>query len=113
MAGVRFIEGDIRSVEFEPGAFDALWSRDSLLHLPDKPALFLRLRSWLEPRGRVLLTDYARSAAVLTPAFVAEKRSGATAVDINSLNRGTSYWLTVDCFNGSGMTSGPKPVRIP
>jgi phosphoethanolamine N-methyltransferase len=69
IAGVQFIEGDISRVEFAPGAFDALWSRDSLLHVPDKPAVFRRLRGWLEPDGRVLLTDYARGAGALSESF--------------------------------------------
>ena len=63
VAGVSFVRGDITWLEFRAGCFDVVWSRDSLLHVADKPALFARLRRSLAPAGQVLITDYARSPA--------------------------------------------------
>lgn len=62
-ARVRFLREDVREASFEPASFDVVWSRDSLLHVSDKQALFARLAGWLKPGGKLLITDYARGAA--------------------------------------------------
>ena len=48
--------------DFPPCTFDAVYSRDALLHVNDKAALFARAFAWLKPGGRLLVTDYARWA---------------------------------------------------
>jgi phosphoethanolamine N-methyltransferase len=59
---VDFMHGDITQMDWEEGSFDVIWSRDTLLHIPDKLELFKKFYHWLSPNGQVLLTDYARSA---------------------------------------------------
>jgi hypothetical protein len=36
----------------------------------------------------------------------------ATSLDINALNTGVSYFLTVDAVNASGITPGPAPIPV-
>jgi phosphoethanolamine N-methyltransferase len=37
-----------------------VWSRETLLHVPDKPSLFQKFHRWLSPGGALVITDYAR-----------------------------------------------------
>ena len=39
---VEFILGDVLEEKF-PEHFDIIWSRDALMHIPDKPRLFALL----------------------------------------------------------------------
>ncbi len=55
---VNFIHGDIMELEFDPGSFDVIYSRDTLLHIKDKEAVFKRMYSWLKPGGHFLISDY-------------------------------------------------------
>lgn len=49
---------DMAFIEFAPRSFDAIVSLYAVIHLPFalQPALFSRMRSWLKPRGRLLVT---------------------------------------------------------
>ena len=49
-----------------------IYSRDSLLHVEDKPVLLRRMLKWLRPGGRLLVTDYCCSDEDAT----AQVRSG-------------------------------------
>jgi phosphoethanolamine N-methyltransferase len=65
---VKFILGDVLLTSFaEP--FDIIWSRDALMHVPDKRALFARLYSLLAPGGKIVITDYARGQKPGSPEF--------------------------------------------
>ena len=55
---VQFILGDCTKMEFEPESFNLICSRDSLLHVQDKTTLFQKIKDWLKPSGKVLITDY-------------------------------------------------------
>lgn len=55
---VTFEVADVMTRDFPDASFDAVISRDALLHVEDKPALFGRLFRWLRPGGRLLVTDY-------------------------------------------------------
>jgi cyclopropane fatty-acyl-phospholipid synthase-like methyltransferase len=52
-----FLQGDMRTIRLHP-QFDAIVAWDSVFHLPraDHGPLFRRLRRWLHPRGRLLLS---------------------------------------------------------
>jgi len=65
--GVTFLLGDILTTPL--GLFDVIWSRDALMHVPDKPRLFSRLHDLLEPGGRLVITDYARGTSEGSPEF--------------------------------------------
>lgn len=67
---VTSILGDILEEPF-PGKFDIIWSRDALMHLPDKPQLFSRLYSLLDPGGKLIITDYAKGTGQRSPEFLA------------------------------------------
>ena len=60
IAGVSFLQGDVHQLSWDGGAFDVIWSRETLLHVPDKDALFRKFYHWLAPGGAVMITDYAR-----------------------------------------------------
>lgn len=72
---------DVTKHEFEPNSFDVIYSRDTILHIVDKDALFTKffvscktglhniysqsiliiscnLQKWLKPGGQLLITDY-------------------------------------------------------
>jgi len=66
---VTFLLGDILTMSFE-GTFDIIWSRDALMHLPDKPRLFSRLHDLLSPGGQLVITDYARGTCTASPEFL-------------------------------------------
>src|SRR3954471_14835135 len=66
---VTFLLGDILEVPAGE-TFDVLWSRDALMHLPDKPRLFARLFELTEPGGRLVITDYARGASDVSAEFL-------------------------------------------
>lgn len=71
---VSFVIGDILTTDF-PALFDVVWSRDALMHVHDKPALFKRLLSLLTPGGTLVVTDYARGTGPGSPEFQAYVRS--------------------------------------
>jgi SAM-dependent methyltransferase len=57
--------------ELGAGAYDAVLSRDALLHVTDKASLLRRLLRALRPGGRLLLTDYCRGEAEPSAEFAA------------------------------------------
>jgi phosphoethanolamine N-methyltransferase len=65
---VCFILGDVLETSF-PESFDIVWSRDALMHVPDKPRLFCRLFELLADGGRIVITDYARGRTPGSAAF--------------------------------------------
>jgi phosphoethanolamine N-methyltransferase len=65
---VSFVLGDVLEAAF-PEPFDIIWSRDALMHIPDKPRLFARLHSLLAPGGKLVITDYARGRTPASPEF--------------------------------------------
>ena len=71
---VSFLIGDILKTEF-PRPFDVVWSRDALMHIHDKAALFKRLHDLLAPGGTLVVTDYARGTGPGSPEFQAYVRS--------------------------------------
>ncbi len=67
---VTFLLGDVLEMPL-PKTFGIIWSRDALMHIPDKPRLFSRLHNLLEPGGRLVITDYARGTSEGSPEFLA------------------------------------------
>lgn len=55
---VSFEVSDCTKRDFPADSFDVVHSRDTCLHIHDKPALFARLLEVLRPGGRLLITDY-------------------------------------------------------
>jgi len=55
---VEFVVADALKVDFEANSFDIIYSRDTILHIPEKDYLFKQLHKWLKPGGQLLITDY-------------------------------------------------------
>uniref|UniRef100_A0A1J3JVT4 phosphoethanolamine N-methyltransferase n=1 Tax=Noccaea caerulescens TaxID=107243 RepID=A0A1J3JVT4_NOCCA len=58
---VEFEVADCTTKEYPDHSFDVIYSRDTILHIQDKPALFRTFFKWLKPGGKVLISDYCRS----------------------------------------------------
>jgi len=54
---------------FESGSFDVVFSKDSIVHIPDKAALYADIHRILRPGGRFIASDWLRGG---TGAYSAE-----------------------------------------
>jgi len=68
---VEFEVGDCTKMNFPPSSFDVIYSRDTILHIQDKPALFKRFYKWLKPGGRLFITDYCKALSTPSAEFAA------------------------------------------
>ncbi|KAI8528614.1 hypothetical protein RHMOL_Rhmol12G0161400 [Rhododendron molle] len=59
---VEFEVSDCTKKTYPDNSFDVIYSRDTILHIQDKPALFKSFYKWLKPGGKVLISDYCKSA---------------------------------------------------
>ncbi|KAL9662285.1 hypothetical protein QQ045_027118 [Rhodiola kirilowii] len=59
---VEFEVADCTKKEYPDHTFDVIYSRDTILHIQDKPALFRSFFKWLKPGGKVLISDYCKRA---------------------------------------------------
>lgn len=57
---------------FADASFDAVFSKDALLHVPDKPALYRELFRVLRAGGHLLISDWLRGPGQNTDALLAE-----------------------------------------
>ncbi|XP_019944292.2 phosphoethanolamine methyltransferase isoform X1 [Paralichthys olivaceus] len=69
LPSVRFEVADATKRMFSEGSFDVIYSRDTILHIDDKLALFKRFHSWLKPGGKLLISDYCCGEKPWTPVF--------------------------------------------
>ncbi|XP_077466597.1 phosphoethanolamine methyltransferase isoform X1 [Stigmatopora argus] len=68
---VEFEVADATKRTFPQGSFDVIYSRDTILHIADKLALFKCFYSWLKPGGQLLISDYCCGEKPWTPQFEA------------------------------------------
>ncbi|XP_043695648.1 phosphomethylethanolamine N-methyltransferase-like isoform X1 [Telopea speciosissima] len=66
---VEFEVADCTKKTFPDNTFDVIYSRDTLLHIPDKPALFKKFAKWLKPGGKVLISDYCKKVGTPSTEF--------------------------------------------
>ncbi|KAF8037825.1 hypothetical protein BT93_B0617 [Corymbia citriodora subsp. variegata] len=66
---VEFEMADCTKKSYPDNTFDAIYSRDTILHIQDKPALFKSFFKWLKPGGKVLISDYCKHAGTPSPEF--------------------------------------------
>ncbi|KAM9833023.1 phosphoethanolamine methyltransferase isoform 1-T1 [Syngnathus typhle] len=71
LPSVEFEVADATKRSFPEGSFDVIYSRDTILHITDKLALFKRFHSWLKPGGQLLISDYCCGEKPWTPQFEA------------------------------------------
>jgi len=57
---VQFYVEDATSMTYPPDFYDVVYSRDTILHIEDKEALFRNFLSTLKPGGKLMITDYCR-----------------------------------------------------
>jgi phosphoethanolamine N-methyltransferase len=55
---ITFIHGDITQTKFDENTFDAVYTRDGVMHIEDKLSLFSQVLKWLKPGGKFLSSDY-------------------------------------------------------
>ncbi|KAL3574992.1 hypothetical protein D5086_023093, partial [Populus alba] len=66
---VEFEVADCTTKTYPDNTFDVIYSRDTILHIQDKPALFRSFFKWLKPGGKVLISDYCKCAGTPSPEF--------------------------------------------
>jgi len=66
---VRFLIADITKFDFPPNTFEVVYSRDCIIHIPDKRDLFTKIFKWLKPNGKLLITDYMVGEKEFTDEF--------------------------------------------
>ncbi|XP_051115909.1 phosphomethylethanolamine N-methyltransferase-like [Andrographis paniculata] len=81
---VEFEVADCTKKEYPDSTFDVIYSRDTILHIQDKPALFRSFYKWLKCGGKVLISDYCRSAGTPSPDF--EKYIKQRGYDLHDVN---------------------------
>ncbi|KAL5189236.1 Phosphoethanolamine N-methyltransferase [Glycine soja] len=59
---VEFDCADCYRKTYPENTFDVIYTRDTMLHVKDKPTLFRSFYKWLKPGGKILITDYCKSA---------------------------------------------------
>lgn len=64
MPNLRFVAGDVTTVDLEPGSFDTVLSRWGLMFVPDREATLIRLAALLRPGGVLAATTWAEPARV-------------------------------------------------
>jgi len=56
--GLTFEFANALVKDFEPESFDVVYSRDCIIHIREKAALFERFFKWLKPGGKLMISDY-------------------------------------------------------
>ncbi len=66
---VRFVQGDVRTATLPRNAFDLAWTRDCILYVAEKDAVWRAMFDALKPGGTMFMTDFCRQAEPLSGAF--------------------------------------------
>ena len=53
---VHFEHGNVLVRDFDEGSFDVVYTRDCIIHIREKKALFERFYKWLKPGGQLLVS---------------------------------------------------------
>ncbi|XP_038981722.1 phosphoethanolamine N-methyltransferase 1-like [Phoenix dactylifera] len=66
---VEFEVADCTKKIYPDDTFDVIYSRDTILHIQDKPMLFRSFFKWLKPGGKLLITDYCKRSGTPSEEF--------------------------------------------
>ncbi|KAH7682532.1 phosphoethanolamine N-methyltransferase protein [Dioscorea alata] len=66
---VEFEVADCTKKTYPDNTFDVIYSRDTILHIQDKPSLFKEFFRWLKPGGKVLISDYCKNPGTPSEEF--------------------------------------------
>ncbi|KAL2342337.1 hypothetical protein Fmac_003622 [Flemingia macrophylla] len=82
---VEFDCADCYKKAYPENTFDVIYSRDTMLHVEDKPTLFRSFYKWLKPGGKILVTDYCKSEGSPSSEFAEYiKKGGYYLCDMNA-----------------------------
>ncbi|CAD6237280.1 unnamed protein product [Miscanthus lutarioriparius] len=99
---VEFEVADCTTKTYPDCMFDVIYSRDTILHIQDKPSLFKSFFRWLKPGGKVLISDYCKSPGKPSEQFAAYiKQRGYDLHDVEAYgqmlkNAGFSHVIAED-----------------
>ncbi|XP_019711272.1 phosphoethanolamine N-methyltransferase 1 isoform X2 [Elaeis guineensis] len=66
---VEFEVADCTKKIYSDNTFAVIYSRDTILHIQDKPMLFRSFFKWLKPGGKLLITDYCKRSGTPSEEF--------------------------------------------
>jgi phosphoethanolamine N-methyltransferase len=85
---VEFEVADCTTKDYPENSFDVIYSRDTILHIQDKPALFRSFFKWLKPGGKVLISDYCKNPGKPSEEFAAYiKQRGYDLHDVKAYGK--------------------------
>ncbi|XP_004512745.1 phosphoethanolamine N-methyltransferase-like isoform X2 [Cicer arietinum] len=102
---VEFECVDCTKKTYPEKTFDVIYTRDTLLHIKDKPTLFRSFYKWLKPGGTLLISDYCKSVGNLSIEYAEYiKKRGYYIHDMNAYcqmleNAGFDYVIDQDQTN--------------
>ncbi|XP_040375994.1 phosphoethanolamine N-methyltransferase 1-like [Oryza brachyantha] len=85
---VEFEVADCTTKTYPDNTFDVIYSRDTILHIQDKPSLFKSFFNWLKPGGKVLISDYCKCPGKPSEEFAAYiKQRGYDLHDVKAYGK--------------------------
>lgn len=66
---VEFEVCDATTKQYDDASFDVVYSRDTILHIEDKLALFQHFFKWLKPGGKLMISDYCCGSHTFSDRF--------------------------------------------
>merc|ERR1719381_412632 len=63
----QFYVEDALSMDYPDNFYDVVYSRDTILHIPEKNELFAKFLQTLKPGGRRLISDYCQGEGLRPP----------------------------------------------
>jgi phosphoethanolamine N-methyltransferase len=66
---VQFMQGDVRTAALPQNHFDLAWTRDCILYVPEKDAVWRTVFGATKPGGHLFITDFCRRPEALSADF--------------------------------------------
>lgn len=99
LVGVSFRPGDVRELGLPHGSFDVVWTRDTILYVEDKGAVWHEVFRLLRPGGQLYVADFC-----LGPE--------AASAELGEYLRNAGYWLlTLGEYEAALARAGFADVR--